>query len=160
MTLSWSDLERADMAEVYAFMVSQQGRFSNFSVIIPGHENPRGIYDSGQDSPTVVGNGQTGTTVLTQAWRGSGNSLLLKGDYLKFANTGKVYMVVQDFSSDAFGLGSLEIYPALQTSPVDTEALVVENVPMLVAAADDVQETPISPPLLYNFNLDLVEDPI
>lgn len=148
------------MAEVYAFILSQRGRFDNFSVIIPGHESPRGIYASAQDTPTVKGNGQTGTTVVTQGWRLSGTSILVKGDYLKFNNTGKVYMVVQDFDSDGAGEGNLEIYPALQAPPVDTEALVVENVAMLVAAAEDVQETPISPPLLYNFNLNLVEDSV
>lgn len=148
------------MAEVYAFMVSQQGRFANFTVIIPGHESPRGIYNSAVDTPTVKGNSQTGTTVVTQGWRLNGSSLLLKGDYIRFINTGKVYMVVQDFNSDGAGEGNLEIYPALQAPPVDTEALVIENVAMSVAAANDVQETPISPPLLYNFNLDLVEDPV
>lgn len=160
MDLGWAMLERDQMAEIYAFVISQSGQYENFQVIIPGHETPRGSFDSGSDTPIVMGAAQVGTSVDLGGFRVSETNLLRKGDYAQFTNHAKVYMVVEDFSSDSSGEGTLEIFPPLQQSPADSEAVVFENVTMTVAAAQDIAETPIQPPLLYNFNLQLVEDPI
>jgi hypothetical protein len=160
MDMQWVQLERADMAEIYAFMVSQNGQYENFNVIIPGHEAPRGIYDSGQDTPIVDGNGQTGTSINLMGLRASGTNILVKGDYLKFANHGKVYIVTADMSSDSPGDATVEIFPAVQATIVASEAVQVENVDMAVASLDDVAESMVRPPLLYNYKVELIEDPV
>lgn len=160
MDLSWVGYERDNMAEIFAFMMQQEGQYQNFQIIIPGHESPRGQFDSGSDSPIVLGAGQTGNSVSITGCRSDITNLLVKGDFLQFTNHAKVYMVTEDFSTDGLGEGSIEIYPALQESPVDSEAIIVENVTMTVAATRDIIETPIRPPLVYNFNLQVVEDPV
>lgn len=160
MDLGWAQLEREQMSEVYAFIVSQAGQYENFQVIIPGHETPRGSFDSGLDTPAVLGPSQVGTSVDLAGFRTTETNLLRKGDYMQFTNHAKVYMVVEDFSSDGLGEGTIEIYPPLQQSPADTEAVVFESVTMTVAAAQDIAEQAVQPPLIYNFNLQLVEDPI
>lgn len=160
LALRWANLSREDMAQIYAFMLTQNGQFENFQVIIPGHESPRGIYDSGLDTPTVLGNSQVGNDVNLQGFRSSGTNILVKGDFLKFNNHAKVYMVTDDMSSDGPGDATVEIFPALQASIVDLETVQVESVDLKVASLTDLAEVPISPPLLYNYSVELVEDPI
>ncbi|MDY7001095.1 MAG: hypothetical protein SVS15_04855, partial [Thermodesulfobacteriota bacterium] len=65
----------------------------------------------------------------------------------------------QDADSDASGLATLSIEPALAASPGDEEALVVEDVPFTCSFAGDVAETSVQAPLLFSFSVSMIEVP-
>jgi hypothetical protein len=80
-------------------------------------------------TPVVAGAGQTGSTLATSGWTAAAAARLKKGDVFTIAgvnavnpqtrqSTGQLrqFVVTADVSSDASGLASIPIYPAIVTS--------------------------------------------
>jgi hypothetical protein len=80
-------------------------------------------------TPTVNGGGQTGSSILTQAWSNSITGLLKKGDIVTFAgvyavnpqshaSTGvlRQFVMTADVNSNGSGAATLPIYPPIITS--------------------------------------------
>jgi hypothetical protein len=97
----------------------------------PGHYLAR----TAEASPSVVF--ESGTTVHLEGWLASQASVLRAGDFIKFAGHSKVYTVVEDASSDGFGLTKLTIEPGLLVVPTPAEVVQVEDVPFLVTLVDE-----------------------
>ena len=74
------------------------------------------------------------------------------GDFIKFANHTKVYMVVSDFSS-----GTMTIEPALHESVADNETVTFNSVPFTMRVARDVQQFKLSGYEQYDLQVDFVE---
>jgi len=149
-------MTRDEFAPVYAFAVAQRGRYETFTFVLPGLAAPRGSIPG---TPVVDGADQTGRSIDTKGWTASQSGILKAGDFIKFNGSAKVYMVTADADSDGSGNATLSIEPALVTSPGDEEALVVEDVPFTCAFASDIAETSVSPPLLFSFQISMVEVP-
>ena len=79
---------------------------------------------------------------------------LKAGDYIKFANHDKVYMVVEDQSD--ISTGTLTIEPPLR-SAVSATDIVYDNVPFTVRLRNDIQEFSIGTTNLYQYELDVIE---
>lgn len=74
-------------------------------------------------SPVVSGGSQTGRTLATTGWL---NGTTVKaGDFFHLGSGSGTHLhqVVQDFVADSGGNGSLEIWPALRSSPTNGAAL-------------------------------------
>jgi hypothetical protein len=153
-TATYPPMTRAQFAPVYGFVMAQGGRFSTFRVVPPDLAVPRGVASG---VPQVSGAGQVGNSIVTGGWTANVSGILLAGDVLKFAGHTKVYMVTVDVDSDATGAAVLPVEPALVASPADLEAIVVHDVPFTVTLADDVQEYHTRAPLLFSYELDMVE---
>ena len=90
---------------------------------------------------------------------GSGSGTLKAGDFIKFANHDKIYMVVADQSD--ISTGSLTIEPPLTTA-VSSSNITYDNVPFTVHLTNDIQEfgvvgTANDGALLYQFEFDVEE---
>jgi len=124
--LNTSSLTQAEMSELYAFIVSQNGQYESFTVVPPIHGNSRGTasgtvtitqtYAAGLK--TVRANGATGT--------------LLKGDFIKFSNHDKVYMLTSDVNMDASSEDTINIFPGLFTAVTSATTVTYDNVPFKV----------------------------
>jgi hypothetical protein len=142
LTIETPPLKRKDWQRAFAFIVSQRGRYETFTVIPKVTRTPLGIATG---SPLVTGAGQAGRSITTDGWTASVSGILKAGDFIKFQNHSKVYMVTSDVNSDSGGAATIPIEPALITIIADNEALTVRDVPFTVCRADD------------NFKLDLDE---
>jgi len=154
-------LSRAQFSELYAFLIKQRGRFDSFTLSPPTVATPQGSIPG---TPLVMGASQTGRSIITDGWGINQTAVLKAGDFIKFANHAKVYMVVNNgavysYDSNATGTGVATIYiePALMTSPADNSAVTVSSVPFTVALADDNLETDVSLPEYYSLKLSFVE---
>ena len=154
VTADWVGLTRAQFAPIQAFVIAQRGQTDSFTMVLPGHKQPQGVATG---TPLVNGAAQSGRALATKGWSASVTGLLKAGDFIGIAGQTKVYMVTADASSDASGNATLTIEPGLMSSPADGAALVVRNVPFTLALAGDSVEMAVSPPVIYNFSLPLVE---
>ena len=123
--------KRSDVyGELMAFIVKQRSGKENFTIIPPEVEDARGTA-----SGTPHGTASAGATSITLG--GTGTGTLKAGDFIKFANHDKVYMVVADQSD--ISTGSLTIEPPLTTA-VSSSNITYDNVPFTVHLTNDMQE--------------------
>lgn len=152
--LAWSPLRRSEFMPLYAFLMAQRGQADPFTTILAAHTAPQGSWPG---SPVVNGAGQTGRTVNLRGLTAGQTGIAKAGDFIKFANHGKVYMVTADANSDGGGLAALTIEPQLIATIAYGEALVTSSVPFTVALAADNMEANLQPGVFYGLEIDLIE---
>ena len=140
--------KRSDVyGELMAFIVKQRSGKENFTIIPPEVEDARGTATG-----TPNGTASAGDTSITLGGTGAGT--LKAGDFIKFANHNKVYMVVADNSD--ISTGTLTIEPPLRTA-VSGENITYDDIPFTVSLTSDIQEYNIGTTNLYAYELDVVE---
>ena len=145
--------KRSDVyGELMAFIIKQRSGKENFTIIPPEVEDARGTA-----SGTPDGTASAGDTSITLG--GSGTGTLKAGDFIKFANHDKIYMVVADQSD--ISTGSLTIEPPLTTA-VSSSNITYDNVPFTVHLTNDIQEFGVAGSdkdgnALYQFEFDVEE---
>jgi hypothetical protein len=145
--------KRSDVyGELMAFIIKQRSGKENFTIIPPEIEDARGTA-----SGTPHGTASAGATSITLG--GTGTGTLKAGDFIKFANHDKVYMVVADQSD--ISTGTITIEPPLTTA-VSSSDITYDNVPFTVYLTNDIQEFGVvgndkDGNLLYQFEIDLEE---
>jgi len=145
--------KRSDVyGELMAFIVKQRSRKENFTIIPPEVEDARGTA-----SGTPHGTASAGATSITLG--GTGTGTLKAGDFIKFANHDKIYMVVADASD--ISSGTITIEPPLTTA-VSSSNITYDNVPFTVYLTNDIQDfgavgSDKDGNLLYQFEFDVEE---
>lgn len=145
--------KRSDVyGDLMAFIIKQRSGKENFTIIPPEVEDARGTA-----SGTPHGTASAGATSITLG--GTGTGTLKAGDFIKFANHDKVYMVVADQSD--ISTGSLTIEPPLTTA-VSSSNIQYDNVPFTVYLTNDMQEFGVvgadkDGNSLYQFEFDVEE---
>ena len=145
--------KRSDVyGELMAFIIKQRSQKENFTIIPPEVEDARGTA-----AGIPHGTASAGDTSITLG--GTGTGTLKAGDFIKFANHDKVYMVVADQSD--ISTGSLTIEPPLTTA-VYSSTIIYDNVPFTVHLTNDMQEfgtvgADKDGNLLYKFEIDVEE---
>ena len=145
--------KRSDVyGELMAFIVKQRSGKENFTIVPPEIEDARGTA-----SGTPNGTASAGATSITLA--GTGTGTLKAGDFIKFVNHDKVYMVVADQSD--ISTGSLTIEPPLTTA-VSSSNITYDNIPFTVHLTNDIQEFGVvgadkDGNALYQFEFDVEE---
>ena len=152
-TASIITAKRSDVyGDLMAFIVKQRSGKENFTIIPPEIEDARGTA-----SGTPNGTASAGATSITIG--GSATGTLKAGDFIKFANHDKVYMVVADQAD--ISTGTLTIEPPLVTA-VSSTNIQYDNVPFTVYLTNDVQEfgavgADHNGNVLYQFEIDVEE---
>ena len=145
--------KRSDVyGELMAFIIKQRSGKENFTIVPPEVEDARGTA-----SGTPNGTASAGATSITLG--GSGTGTLKAGDFIKFANHNKVYMVVAD--QNDISTGSLTIEPPLTTA-ISSSDIIYDNVPFTVHLNNDIQEFGVvgadkDGNALYQFEFDVEE---
>jgi hypothetical protein len=145
--------KRSDVyGDLMAFIIKQRSGKENFTIIPPEVEDARGTA-----SGTPHGTASAGATSITLG--GTGTGTLKAGDFIKFANHDKIYMVVADQSD--ISTGSLTIEPPLTTT-ISSSNIQYDNVPFTVYLTNDIQEFGVvgadkDGNSLYQFEFDVEE---
>ena len=145
--------KRSDVyGELMAFIMKQRSSKETFTIVPPEISNARGTA-----SGTPNGTASAGDTSITLG--GTGTGTLLSGDYIKFSNHDKIYMVVADQSD--ISTGSLTIEPPLTTA-ISSSNITYDNVPFTVHLTNDIQEFGVvgadkDGNALYQFEFDVEE---
>jgi len=147
-------LSRAQWAPMYAFLVAQRGQYETFQFTPPYLDDTSG---TPLGTPVVDGADQTGRTVDTTGWTPLSTDLLKAGDFIRFNSMKKVYMVTEDVDSDADGDATISIEPSLRVSPVNSDAIVYNNVDFTVALTNDKQVFSLEAPTLFSLEVSMIE---
>ena len=152
-TASIITAKRSDVyGELMAFIMKQRSQKETFTIIPPEISNARGTA-----SGIPHGTASAGATSITLG--GTGTGTLKAGDYIKFANHDKIYMVVEDQSD--ISTGTLTIEPPLREA-VSSSDITYDNVPFTVYLVNQMQEfggigADKDGNVLYKFELDVEE---
>lgn len=147
LTAQYRLMTREQMQPIIAFIMAQQGSLETFQIQLPVHDDALGNV-----SGTVRANGAHAigdSTITIDGITGT----LKAGDFIKFANHTKVYMVTADRS----GAGTLSIQPGLLSAVPDNTVITYDNVQFTVRLANDVQEMRVRGYEQYNYEVDLIE---
>jgi len=150
-TASYPTMTRATFSPVLAFIIKQRSQQNTFQVSLPDLKNAKGTI-----SGTVLVNGihtAGDTTIDIDGMTGS----LLAGDFIKFANHTKVYMVVADVTADGSNEATVTIEPPLRSNLANDEAVTYDGVEFTVRLSNDIQQFKTSVIDQYTFELDFIE---
>lgn len=146
-TAKYNPMTRAEMMPVFAFVMSQQGRIGTFSITPPVISDTSG---TATGSMLVNGAHTAGdSTIAVDGFTGT----IKAGDFIKFANHDKVYMVTADLS----GAGTMSIEPAITSDLSDNEAVTYNSVPFKMRLNNDVQEYNLASNEYFEYEIDMIE---
>jgi len=129
--LATTALTREEMGALYSFLVKQNGMYDTFTLIPPIIQDSAGT-SSGTPTVTQTYNGGVSSV------RANGASGTLKaGDYIKFSNHDKVYMLTADVNQDASSEDTFEFFPILTTAVDNTVTIQYVDVPFKVMLMTD-----------------------
>ena len=152
--------KRSDVyGELMAFIMQQRSSKESFTIIPPEVSNARG---NETGTIQVVGSHAVGATSISIDGHQNNNPNAFKaGDFIKFANHSKIYMIVADVNPSS-NASTLTIEPPLINTLADNEVVTYDNVPFTVYLTNDIQEfgavgATKDGDLLYQFELDVEE---
>lgn len=146
-TAKYNPMTRAEFMPVYSFVTAQQGMLGTFTIVPPVISSTSG---TASGTALVNGNHAIGdSTITVDGFTGS----LKAGDFVKFANHSKVYMLTADRS----GAGTMTIEPALVATLADNEVITYNSVPFTMRLSNDIQEYSLSANEYYTYEIDMAE---
>lgn len=155
LNVSFPPMTRAEFAPIYAFSVKQKGQYETFTYVPPTISTTRG---SSGETPVVNGAISAGAvTASVDGLTASTSNILRAGDFIKFSDHTKIYMVTDDMSSDGSGDATLNFHPAATEAIPDDATITIASVPFTVSFQDDVREYGTNYTNLYSYEINLIE---
>lgn len=132
---------------------------------LPYRAAPRGIYDSGSDTPVIdstaspAPNIEGDRTIVTTGWRNNGTGLLKAGDALQLGSSGtaSIHQVLADVSSDGSGNATIDIWPRLRRTASNGAAITLSNPVGLFELASNTSQFSVEPANIFGFSFSLME---
>ena len=153
-TCKYTNLTRAEFAPILAFITKQRGQKETFTVIPPKIKDALG---SETTSISVNGAHTAGdTTIAIDGFNADSAGSLKAGDFIKFNNHTKVYMVVADVTPSS-NAATVTIEPPIIEALANDEAVTYDNVPFTVYLDTRVQQYQLGINDLYNYEFDVCE---
>ncbi len=150
-TASFPTMTRATFSPVLAFIMKQRSQKETFQISLPDLKDAKGNV-----SGTVLVNGAHtagDTTIAIDAMTGT----LKAGDFIKFANHTKVYMVVADVTADGSNEATVTIEPPIRSNLANNEGVTYDGIQFTVRLQNDLQTFNTSVKDQYTFELDFIE---
>ena len=153
-SIKYSNLTRAEFAPILAFITKQRGQKETFTVIPPKIKDALG---SETTSIAVNGAHTAGdTTIAIDGFNADSAGSLKAGDFIKFNNHTKVYMVVADVTPSS-NAATVTIEPPIIENLANDEAVTYDDVPFTVYLDTKVQQYDLGINDLYNYEFDVCE---
>lgn len=151
---------KRDDAEYWAsFMLRLRGQYGTFLLGDPNAATPRGSASSTPGTPVVNGASQTGDNLNVDGLPASVNGYLKAGDYIQLGSgaSARLHKVLEDVNSDGSGEATLNIWPALRTSPADDATVTVSNAKGVFRLTSNENTWNISENSIYGITFGAVE---
>ena len=153
-TCSYKLLTRAEFAPILAFITKQRGQKETFTVIPPKIKDAQG-----SETTTISVNGAHtagDTTIAIDGFNADSAGSLKAGDFIKFNNHTKVYMVVADVTPSS-NAATVTIEPPIIENLSNDETVTYDDVPFTVYLDTRVQQYDLGINDLYNYEFDVCE---
>lgn len=143
--------------ELYSFVCSLNGSYVVFDL-----PNPMPVVGVNTNTPTAANSISSGASAMAiNGLTANQQKALMPGDFVRFANHSKVYMVTDRIDASGAGQGSLLFYPDLKEDvPASTAIEHGEAVEFTVMLENDIQDLLVSAKqdLLTTIAISVVED--
>lgn len=152
-------MTRAEAEAFNAFRLRLRGRFGTFLLGDPAGATPRGTASVTPGTPVVNGGSQTGDSLDIDGLPTSETGYLLAGDYIQLGSgaTSQLYKVLEDVDTNASGEATLNIYPALRSSPSDDSSVSVSDCKGVFRMATNEMSWSVDTAQLYGIVIPAVE---
>jgi hypothetical protein len=124
-TVAMPPMQYNDAMDVFAFLTKQKGSYETFTIQYP--TDNRGAGKAETDILVNGAHSASDGTIDLDGFAVSTSGVLKAGDFIKFANHSKVYMVQADCDSDATGATTVLLEPNLVTTLANNEAVTVNK---------------------------------
>jgi hypothetical protein len=152
----FAPMTRSEFAPIFAFGVKQKGQYETFTYVPPTISTTRGVTSETiivNDAGVSAGDVSCAVDNLTV----STSNILRTGDFIKFSDHTKVYIVTEDMSSDGSGDATLNFAPSAVQDITDNSTVSIASVPFTVSFQDDVKEFGTNFTNLYSYEVSLIE---
>jgi len=152
----FAPMTRAEFAPLYSFSIQQRGQYETFLYSPPTISTTRGLT---AESPVVNDTGVSAgdSACSVDGLTASTSNILRKGDFIKFSDHSKVYMVTDDLTSDGSGEAVLNFAPAATQAITNNSTITTSNVPFTVSFQNDLSEFGTTYTNIYGFDISLIE---
>jgi len=148
-------MTRAEFAPINAFILKQRSQLESFQYVPPTISAPLGVATGTIAVAGAISAGATSCSIDGMA--NSTTGVFKAGDYFRFTNQNKVYMVMADVNSNGSGEGTLTFEPPLRSNVADNNVLIYSNVDFTVGLTGDIQEFTIGTENYFQYEVDLIE---
>lgn len=154
-------MSRVDAAEWVAFLTKLRGQFGTFLLGDPANATAQGSAATTPGIPLVAGGSQTGSSLNIDGLPLSATDYLKAGDHIQLGSTtsSRVYMVLNDVTSDGTGAATVDIWPSITTAPVDNAVVTVAGAEGLFRLSDNARSWQVSEALRYGITFGAVSVP-
>ena len=158
VTVQYPPMVVGNFKPIQAIATRLQGPLNSFDITLPG-----GISDNSNGTgygltATVDGATSAGATSVNVNTNKNSETIFYAGDVLKFASHNKVYMVVDNVTTDGTGAGTINITPSLFEDITDTSSVTVNAVPFRMRLERDIQEYRYATDGTVTYNIDMIEE--
>mgnify|MGYP003647377633 CR=1 FL=1 len=152
-------MKHAYAREWVAKLVSMRGVYGQMLLGDWDGRTARGTASSSAGTPLVNGASQTGNSLIIDGATASQTGYLKAGDYIQLGTgiSSRLHMVVADANTDGSGNATLDIEPALRTSPTDNLNISVSNTKGVFRLTDNATEWDSNAVALYGITFAVVE---
>ena len=150
-------ITRANAEAWIAALVSLNGMEGSFLLGDTANKTARG---TATGTPLVKGASQTGRTLITDGWTINITGILKAGDWFQLGSgsSARLYKVVADANSNGSGEATLDIWPALRSSPGDNAPLTISSPMGRFMLAANQTEWSVDEAKIYGLAFEAVED--
>lgn len=131
--VKYPSITNSQLGEVMGFVATAQGSLFSFEIVLPEISTSKAADSTYANSTaTLSSTASFGQKYALLSNCGANNDILKAGDFIRFDNHSKVYMVTQDVSSDGAGTANLRFSGSLVTSVPSGTKLWCNGVPFTV----------------------------
>lgn len=140
------------------FFLGLNGREGTFLFGDDAQQTALGSAGATPGTPLVDGGGQTGNVLVIKGATSGAAGYLLAGDYFSLGAglSTRLHSVINAVNTDSAGAATLDIWPSLNTSPSDNDALDLTAPKGLFQLVSNEQNWAIQLAKLYNITLECV----
>jgi len=153
-------MNRSQVEEFYSFMTKLRGMHGRFTCFVPSATTARGTVKNLNNGDILVkGASQTGRELIIDGFANNQSNVVLAGDYFQLGtglNT-RLYKVLDNVSSNGTGAVTLDIFPALRSSPNDNDVVYFNNPKGLFRLSENVFDMPSDMNNLFNLSFSAIE---
>ena len=156
MVLEWERLTRTQFDGLMP-LFERYGSERSFTIFNPKRPLPTGNATvASMAALKVAGASQTGQALNVD---GAPNSTLLfrAGDFIGLANTGQVFKVYANCTSNGSGAATIQLCQYIDASPADNEDVIVSYVPFTMLLDEDPREQSTGPGEQSSFSVAMSE---
>jgi hypothetical protein len=157
-TAKYPNLTESQSRLLNGFFASQYGGYDSFDVILPklSYRTATSTFSATPQVSVAASVGSTSVQFSTGV-SDANKTLLKSGDFFKFSGHTKVYMAIQDVTTNGFGDGTLVFAGALVNAVNITDTIIYNAVPFKMINTNDVQEFSMGAGGITTLSVDLRE---